>query len=50
MAGGNPSDDLQHLRLLSIFHFVVGGIVGLVACLPLIHLAVGIAMARLASE
>jgi hypothetical protein len=37
-------DDAEHLRLLSIFHFVVGGLTALVACIPLFHLAVGIAI------
>lgn len=36
------NDDQDHLRLLSIFHYVVAGLAGMVACLPLIHLAVGI--------
>jgi len=41
----NPaSTDEQHLRLLSIFHYVVGGITALFACVPLIHLTMGIAM------
>jgi len=35
--------DKQHLQLLSIFHYVVGGITALFACFPFIHLAVGIA-------
>ncbi|MHB1037459.1 MAG: hypothetical protein ACYC35_18870 [Pirellulales bacterium] len=34
--------DLQHLRLLSIFHYVVGGLMALVACFPIIHLVIGI--------
>jgi hypothetical protein len=38
------SDDEQHLRLLSIFHYVVAGILTLVGCLPFLHLAHGIAM------
>ena len=38
-------DDLEHLRLLSIFHYVVAGIVGLVSLLPGIHLMIGIALA-----
>jgi hypothetical protein len=38
------NDDLQHLRLLSIFHYVVAGITALVGCFPIIHLAIGIAM------
>lgn len=36
--------DAQHLRLLSIFHYVVGGLTALFACFPLIHLAIGLAM------
>jgi len=38
------NQDEEHLRLLSIFHYVVGGITALFACFPLIHLAVGIAL------
>lgn len=34
--------DLEHLRLLSIFHYVVGGIIALFGCFPLIHLTMGI--------
>jgi hypothetical protein len=37
-------DDLQHLKLLSIFHYVVAGITALIGCFPLIHLAIGIAL------
>jgi hypothetical protein len=37
-------DDEQHLRLLSIFHYVVGGLTTLFACFPLIHVALGLAM------
>lgn len=33
----------RYLDLLSIFHYVVGGMAALFACFPLIHLAVGIA-------
>jgi hypothetical protein len=36
--------DAEHLRLLSIFHYVVGGMTALFACFPCIHLAVGIAL------
>ncbi len=36
--------DAQHLRLLSIFHYVVGGLTVLFACFPLIHLGLGLAM------
>jgi hypothetical protein len=43
------NQDLDHLRILSIFHYVVGGIVALFACFPLIHLAIGL-FALLAPE
>ena len=36
--------DEQYLKILSIFHFVVGGIAGLFACFPVFHLAMGVAM------
>ena len=36
--------DEEHLRLLSIFHYVVGGIAGFFACIPIIHFSVGIAV------
>ena len=35
--------DREHLKLLSIFHYIVGGIIGLFSCIPLIHLFVGTA-------
>jgi hypothetical protein len=35
------SQDGEHLRLLSIFHYVVGGLIALFACIPLIHVALG---------
>jgi hypothetical protein len=38
------NQDEEHLRLLSIFHYVVGGILGFFACIPIIHLIIGIAM------
>jgi len=36
--------DGQYLRLLSIFHYIVGAIIGLIGCVPFIHLGLGIAM------
>jgi len=36
--------DNQHVQLLSVFHYVLGGITALFACFPFIHLAVGIAV------
>ncbi len=38
------NQDEEHLRLLSIFHYVAGGITGFFACFPFIHLIIGIAM------
>jgi hypothetical protein len=41
----NPGNrDAEHLRLLSIFHFVCGGLLMLFGCFPIIHIAMGIAM------
>mgnify|MGYP001155949549 CR=1 FL=1 len=37
-------DDRNQLRLLSIFHFILGGIGCLFSFFPVIHLVVGIAM------
>jgi hypothetical protein len=36
--------DLDHLRLLSIFHYVVGGLAALFACFPLFHFFIGLAI------
>jgi len=38
------NEDENNLRLLSIFHYVLGGLAGLFSLLPFIHLAIGIAM------
>ena len=38
------AEDEQHLRLLSLFHYVVGGLTALFACFPLLHVAMGLAM------
>ncbi len=34
--------DVEHLKLVSIFHYIVGGMAALFACIPFIHLAIGI--------
>jgi len=34
--------DQEHLKLLSIFHYVVSGLTALLACFPIIHLIIGI--------
>jgi len=38
------NQDLEHLRLLAIFHRVMGVLTGLIGCVPLVHLAVGIGL------
>ena len=40
----NQNEDEQYLKLLSIFHYVVGGIAGLFACFPIIHFVFGISI------
>jgi hypothetical protein len=40
-----PTDnDVEQLQLLSIFHYIVGGIAALFAMFPIIHLVIGLAM------
>lgn len=36
------NEDREYLRLLSIFHYVVGGLAALFACFPIIYIAVGV--------
>jgi hypothetical protein len=38
------NQDLEHLRLLSIFHYIMGGIMAFFACIPLIHVTLGLAL------
>jgi hypothetical protein len=38
----NIQQDADHIRLLAIFHFVIAGLVALAACIPLLHLVLGI--------
>ena len=38
------NQDLEHLRLLSIFHYVVGGMMAFFACIPIIHVVIGVVM------
>ena len=38
------SQDEEHLRILSIVHYVFAGLVALFACFPVIHLVVGIGL------
>ena len=39
-----PDNDQQHLRLLSVFHYVLAGITGFIGLFPIIHISLGIAM------
>ncbi len=39
------AQDLEQLRLLSIFHYIVAGITALFSLFPVIHLVIGILMA-----
>ncbi len=36
------TNDEEHLKLLSIFHYIVGGLMALFACMPLIHMIIGL--------
>jgi hypothetical protein len=36
------NQDEEHLKLLSIFHYVAGGITGIIACFPIMHLFMGL--------
>ena len=38
------TQDEEHLRLLSIFHYVVGGMAALIALFPILHLIFGLFM------
>ena len=37
-------DDVEQLRLLAIFHYVVGGMAALFSLVPLVHLVMGLAV------
>ncbi|MCP4416957.1 MAG: hypothetical protein GY805_10065 [Chloroflexi bacterium] len=38
------NQDLEHLKILSIFHYVVAGFAALFASFPIIHLVIGLSM------
>ena len=38
------NQDLEHLRLLSIFHYVVAGMAAFFACFPILHFLMGVAL------
>jgi hypothetical protein len=43
-AEADADADAEHLRLLSIFHFVLAGLHALIGCFPVIHLWIGISI------
>jgi len=42
--------DEEHVRLLSIFHYIVAGLAGLCALFPVIHLVIGLVMVFVPEE
>ena len=38
------NQDAEHLRLLSMFHYIVAGIVALFSCFPIIYVVMGVLM------
>ena len=44
------NQDLEQLKLLSIFHYVVAGLAGLFSLIPVIHLFIGVGLATGALE
>ena len=38
------NEDLKHLDLLALFHYIVGGIIALFSCLPFLHVFIGLFM------
>jgi hypothetical protein len=38
------NQDVDQIKILAIFHFVVAGVAGLFACFPIFHLLMGISM------
>jgi hypothetical protein len=36
--------DHEHLKLLSLFHYILGGLVGAVSLFPLLHVGIGVSM------
>jgi ABC-type Fe3+ transport system permease subunit len=45
---GHPpasSQDLEHLKLLALFHYILAGITALFSCFPIFHIVIGILIA-----
>jgi hypothetical protein len=37
------NQDAEHLKLLSVFHYVLGGVTAFFGCFPILHVVIGIA-------
>lgn len=44
VTNAQSSQDIDQLRLLSIFHYIVAGVIGLFSLIPIIHVVLGIAL------
>jgi hypothetical protein len=44
LSNAKPQTDNEQLRLLSTFHYVTGGLAAFFACIPIIHLVIGLVM------
>jgi hypothetical protein len=42
--------DEEHLKMLSIFYYVLGGVSALLACIPIIHVTIGLFLITLSSS
>lgn len=40
----SPNEDEYHLKLLSIFYYIVAGLTALIGCFPIIHMVFGLVM------
>jgi hypothetical protein len=38
------NQDNEQIKILSIFHYVVAGLAALIACIPIVHLTIGISI------
>lgn len=43
-ASDQPSEDREHINLLVVLHYVMAGLTALGACVPIVHLALGLTM------
>lgn len=36
------NQDAEHLKLLSVFHYVLGGVTAFFGCIPIVHVVIGV--------